>query len=304
MPGRAKRMLKLRVGETSGVDAPAHQLPGWMIQKAEGAEGAESVFEDELDDEIEEVLRSLGGAVEVDVADLLRENLDALPEPTRKAAEAFLATIDNEGGTMPTEAELQKALDDEKAARSEAERQLAVLKAGGTLVEAGAGDDSEEAEFRKALATLPAPIAKAWEEDRARSREAEKIAKAERDKRVDAEYVAKADGFSYLPVNSATLGPVLREIDEKLSKEAAAEITRLLKAANAGGSEFFSELGGAGGQAGGSAWDEIVTKANKLRADSLASGNELTFEKAVEKVTDIDNELATRYRAELTGQGR
>ncbi|HWI05729.1 MAG TPA: hypothetical protein VNT52_18120 [Acidimicrobiales bacterium] len=150
----------------------------------------------------------------------------------------------------------------EALTKAQGERDAAVAKAAELEAElakanGGPAGESEEEALAKALATMPEPVRKAWLEGQERIAKAEAAAtkaaedaKVEKDARVSAEYLTKAKGTDYsgLPTKAETLGTVLREVDEKLSDVAKAELHRLLKAGahavTSGGD--FREYGGAG----------------------------------------------------------
>ena len=253
---RGKRMKNLRIEENSGVDAPAHLAPGWIVRKS---------ADDDLDERIEAVVaqleKQLGTEQEempVDqFVELLTKGRDAVSDEAEKAKfDAAIKAISGGGAGAESEsagqAALAKAQADTKAAEDRAAKAEAALKA----LTAGAPPDTEAEALTKALDTLPEPLRKAWEANQTRLAEAvakaeaaEKRAGEEHTARVKREYLEKARDFAALPAKAETLGDVLREVDEKLTKEAGAELLRILKAANAladGDSAAFKELGGPG----------------------------------------------------------
>lgn len=297
---RAKRLVKPTQKETSGVDHPAHKSEGWWIFKEEG----------DPDPDMAEVLAAL-------------DNKDDAGAPPPAGTEAAPAA-DTEGATVPdapkpdtgtakTEAEpdvakqleeLRKELATEKAEREKAETARKALA--DAVVKSTGGDPTvltaeaiEKAEFDKAVATLPEPVAKAWLADRERLAKAEQVAKAEHDARISREYLEKAEGFKHLPANRETLGTVLRAVEsgQPLTTETAAEVTRLLKAADnaMGTSGIFTPHGGAGEPAKGGAYAELTAKAEELRKADPA----LAKESAVVKAMSDNPELARRYHEEM-----
>jgi hypothetical protein len=109
---------------------------------------------------------------------------------------------------------------------------------------AGAGVSKSASQEQDVLKSLPEPVRKRLEETEARLAEAERVAKAERDTRLDAEFVAKARDLRNLTVDPTTLGRTLRTVAES-APDAYPEIARILKSANAALAEgaLYKELG-------------------------------------------------------------
>lgn len=100
--------------------------------------------------------------------------------------------------------------------------------------EARDGDAMSRDEFEAALAEL-----------RQRAEAAEAMARAERDKRVESEFVARVETYGSLPESASTLGPVMKRASEALSKEDFEIIENTLKAAGSAleQSELFKARG-------------------------------------------------------------
>lgn len=62
---------------------------------------------------------------------------------------------------------------------------------------------------------------------------AEEMARAERDKRVESEFIDRVKGYGTLPVDASMFGPVMKRASEALSKEDFDQIESVLKAAGA-----------------------------------------------------------------------
>jgi hypothetical protein len=168
-------------------------------------------------------------------------------------------------------------------------------------VEEALATAAEKAELEKAdlFPAVKAALAKA-EEDRKeatrKAEEAERIAKEERDTRLNKEFVVKAEGFKGLTVEAAKFGPILKAASEKLDKSDFDELDRILKAADEQivKGELFKEAGGHG-PAPSDAFEEATRKAEELRK----SDSSLTKEQALEKALDADSDLQSRYLAEM-----
>lgn len=333
-PLRGRRMVDIKAAETSGVDHPAHLVEGWAVMKA--ADGATSATD------LVERLKAEGLEVEkmapAALATMLREAVGALPPNAQGPARALIAALGGTtkeagmpetdpagGGAGGTEtptleaqvatlaaqvADLTKALDTSKAAgeaatkaRTEAEAKL--LEATKALSGAPANPPTEAEALAKAMESLPEPVRKAWMEDRGRIAKAEKMAADERDARLSAEYLTKARELGGVPAKPEDLATLLREADEKLSKEAGAELGRLLKAvaAQEATSDLFKEAGAAGGGPSyGSAWDKVAQEAQALVKASVATGVNLTFDQAVDKVATTNPQLIAAYQREVSAQ--
>jgi len=123
----------------------------------------------------------------------------------------------------------------------------------------------------------------------------EGIAKAEKDARLTAEYVAKCATFKGLPIKADDDHAVLREIDEKLSPDVAKRVTELLRAADAGmiAAGLFKAAGSdQSGGGTGDAWSEIDAKAQGLIAKA---DGKLDYSAAVDQVTKAHPDLYKRY---------
>lgn len=223
---------------------------------------------------------------------------------------------DAQGGTNMDNAELQAALQKAEQERDQAKTDLAkseqeLEKAKKTPKKP---DEEDEDENPLNKSDLPEPVRKALqkaEDDRQtaiakaeeagrEAKEANDLAKAEREERVSAEFIQKAEAFKGLPTEPSQFGPLLKEANEKLSKENYDELQRVLKAADAGltEGELFKEQGRAGGgrppESDTSAAAEVTRKAEELRK----SETDLSMEQAKAKVMKGDRDLQARYLAE------
>lgn len=121
---------------------------------------------------------------------------------------------------------------------------------------------------------------------------AEKMAKAEKEARLNKEFIQKAAEFDGLAVKAEELGPVLKAASESLSEEQFAKLEEVLKGASNAikTGEVFKEVGS--GEAGSSSvWDEIQKKAEELRKEDTS----LSKEAAETRVLEENPDLYTRY---------
>lgn len=209
---------------------------------------------------------------ETDVQDQDQEiEKEGLPEE----AVAYIEVLEETNG------ELRKQLDDLKV-------QVEQLNA------AMEDDDDEEGDEDLLKSADPALVAMVKGlQDRAEA--AEIIAKAERDHRLNQEFIAKAAEYDKLPTSPAEFGPVLKAMADKLDDQTMDAVTTLLRAANALiGEGNFQEIGKSGSQPATS-MDRITAAANKLReADPT-----LTQEAAITKAVELDPSLYNAYKQEV-----
>lgn len=130
----------------------------------------------------------------------------------------------------------------------------------------------------------------------------EKLAKSE-DERLAKQYAAEvSDSFGSLALDPKKDGPVLKAIDEKLSKDEAARVREILTSTNAllEKSDLFVEKGaggGDGGGAGGTAWAQI----QKLAKEKVDKKECETIELAIDAVMHDKPELYEQHQAETNG---
>ena len=145
-------------------------------------------------------------------------------------------------------------------------------------------------------------VSKAMEEVRKanmRAEEAERIAKAERDFRLNEEYVSKARSFVGLPVSPAEFGPVLKRLQENMHEDDVQMIEKALSAANetiaSGG--FFSEFGKRGTGA-----SEPISKIDQKAQELVSKSENMSMEAARALVVEQDPSLYDEYLAEHESQ--
>lgn len=240
----------------------------------------------------------------------------------REGADAPEDTI-RKDRTMPddkTPEELQAALDkaekdaeevqkkhDEELKKAQDERDAALAKADPSKkapTKDGEPDSDDEGETAETSKAVKAALAKADEQRVAlekRVEGAETIAKEERDRRVTAEFITKAEGYGSLSVKPTEFGPVLKRIAEKVDKADFDVLEQLLGATNEQVSKgaLFRELGSSvGGQAvPEGAYAEIQQKAEQLRK----SDSKLSKGEAEARAMSENPDLQARYLAEMRG---
>jgi hypothetical protein len=145
--------------------------------------------------------------------------------------------------------------------------------------------------------SVPEAVRKRFEELEKRAKEAEEVAKRERDERVLREYVAKAQAFRGLPVQPDEFGKVLKSLAEKAPEEYQ-KVEDVLKAADEAiaKGKLFAEVGKSGGGTTGGALAQLESIA---KSKMEASGGTLTKEQAFAKACEENPTLYEQYRREM-----
>jgi hypothetical protein len=115
-----------------------------------------------------------------------------------------------------------------------------------------------------------------------RAKAAEEIAKAERDLRLEREFVAKAAEFN-LPVKSADLGPVLKRAAENLEEDDFKTIIKCLRAASAS-EDYGVNLYGEVGKRGGGDNADILSSVEAAAQEIVGKSADVTTEAATLQV--------------------
>lgn len=148
----------------------------------------------------------------------------------------------------------------------------------------------------KALESVPDVVREALAKAQESAANAERIAKAEADLRVNREYIAKAATLiDHLPADAGSVGPILRTVAEHGGEAQAAELDRLLKAASeqAKAAGLTAAVGTSRTTAVGGAW-AAITKA----AEPVAAEKGISIEAAIDLVTASRPELVAALRSE------
>ena len=228
----ARKMVKLKVIETSGVDHPAHLNEGWVVMKhqdnPETTEGADVSEETE--------------AIETNEADVITESLV-------KAQERI--------------AELEEALEIEKAKKK--------MPFGDkeTAEETVAPDEEDDSYLMK---SVPEAVREMLNKAKADADVAREELRKEREERRDAEFVAKAQSaWNLLPVDATEVGKAMRRLTD-VDAPLAETIAKALDAANAQAesANIFAEIGTAGRPDNGDAYGKVQALAKSLVADGKA----------------------------------
>lgn len=178
MSKKQRKMVALKVLETSGVDHPAHLEEGWIVMKNADDKSEDSVSEAAETEKMEQGLE-----------------------------EAYIERV----------VELEKALaaadDRVKALEAEVEK----AKAASVEIEVGEEEDDMEEE-EDMMKSLPQPVREMLEKAANEAAEAREELRKERERRADEEFVAKAAAWSHLTMDPKEVGPALRRLTESDSK--------------------------------------------------------------------------------------
>ncbi len=127
------------------------------------------------------------------------------------------------------------------------------------------------------------------------AKRAAEIAKAERELRLQKEYLQKAEEFSNLTIEKDKMANVLRKIDESLNEEDAEEVRRALKAAAeaAEAENLFKAAGTPGGST-----SSVEEKINTLAKEMVQKGEAKDINAAWTKILSANPDLYKEYLAE------
>lgn len=183
--------------------------------------------------------------------------------------------------------------------RAEALAQLRAVEASKERAQKMSEETTITEDIAKRLADLEKCAKDA--EDRATAAEAKHeealtLAKAEKDARLTAEFIRKAEGFANLPVKPDVLGPILKKLTEALSAEEYTQVTTILSAANTAAAPIFTEHGRSGGDAGQSATERLDTLAKSM----VSEGKAKDYPAAITAISSNKEhaQLLRDYRAE------
>jgi len=266
------RLSDMEFDEVSLVNRPANQLSKVVLFKsADSEERAVPGHKDKKMDEDEEEISKPGHYGKMEDHDDEDEEEDSKSGHKMKK---------DDGEAIDLPSEVYEYIDALESANAEMVDELSKM----------AEYIEEETDILKSADPQIVEIVKAAEE---RAEAAEKIAKAERDYRIEQEFIAKAAEFNALSVDASSLGPVLKAAAEVMDEEAFGVIIDALSAANETVSEsgLFSEVGKSTSFESGSSTDSIEKAAARLREEDTS----LTHAQAISKAVELDPSLYTEY---------
>lgn len=279
--------------EISLVTRPANQLSKVVLFKSDTTDG-----EDMSDTEVIEAGDEATEAEATDEADVekgagygkgkkmmgrpmpaMEDDDDDEEEPTAKMGRKMKKDDD----TIELPSEVYEYISSLEAANAEMVEQL----------EKAAEEEAKTEDILKSADPQIVELVKAAEE---RAVAAEQIAKAERDFRLEREFIGKAAEMTNLPIEAEAFGKVLKAAAEALDTEVFESLMSVLTAANEGigSGSLFAEVGKSGSFENDGATSEI----NKAAARLIEANPSLTHEQAVAKAVESD---PTLYNAYLRG---
>lgn len=130
-----------------------------------------------------------------------------------------------------------------------------------------------------------------------RAEAAEMIAKAERDFRLERDFVSKAHTLDSLPLDAEAFGKVLKSVAESVSSDDFAAVWRVLEAANNGMRDagMFKEIGKSSGTHDDGPASTIEKAAARIREQHPS----MSREQAISKALELDPNLYTAYLREV-----
>jgi len=264
--------------EISLVTRPANQLSKVVLYKSGDMDMPET---DEMFDE--DIEMEKGGYKKG------HPNHDDDPESERNRIvdedEAILRLKESKKKGMKKDAEVDSMLEYIEALESANESLMAKLDE--------AEDSYEDSDILKSADPAIVELVKAAED---RAAVAEEIAKAERENRLQREFIEKAAAYDNLPVEAGTFGIVLKDAAENMDAEAYDALTTVLSAANEAIAQggFMSEIGVTKSFDAESGMGRIEQVASVLQSENP----DLTREAAIAKAVTDDPSLYDIYNEE------
>lgn len=278
----ARKLVRLNIKETSGVDHPAHRHDGWVVMKSASPADVTSILDEVRPTEDEEIVKEAVIENPPVVEIVYDGSLDVFPEIAKAAEPDFtgleIPTYVSKEETMPfTPDEMAPEVVIIPEAASEAE----IIKAMPATIRKMLDDASAQAEaaLRKAAASEQALI-------------------AEREARADEAAVMKAAQWSHLTIDPTVVGPALRRLSEA-DPVLANEVVKALDSANtvAETNVVFTEVG----TDAPAPTNDAFSKMENLAKAAVANGTSPSFEAALMAVAQSNPDLYTAY---LNEKGR
>ena len=290
MTAIGNRLTDMEFDEISLVNRPANQLSKVVLFKSD-AEAAsmtdETVVEEEttIDEDMTEDSIDKGGMYGHSKGKQKRRRKKGAPE---------ILIDDEEGDVKVTKDDIEK---DSVDLPSEVYEYISALEAANSELteqlqknDEEAQQEAEQEDILKSADPEIVAIVKAAEE---RAEAAEVIAKAERDFRLEREFVSKAASLDNLSIEADAFGKVLKNAAEALSQEDFDALMGALEGANSSveAGAVFAEVG----KASSFENDGPTSALNKAAASLRESDSTLTPEAAVAKAVSEDPTLYEQY---------
>lgn len=265
----AKHLKNLRIFTIGSVDHPCNQAAKVALVKRHDPDINRSKGKEEFIVPFsEEVLKSLPGTVQAEILKL-QQQADLAAQLTTQVQQL---TTDN-GNLTKRVKELEDANE---------------------VLEKKLNPPSEE----ELLKSLPESLRKMFEDAKKIADDAQAVAKAEKDARLNAEFISKAKELNSLTVDPEAFGPLLKRASEVMAAADFEALMQVFKAADAQLKEagLFKEHGRNSDGGGG----DVLKRAQAL-ADELKKNNPtLTIEQALTKVWEQNPDLYSQYSSKST----
>jgi len=256
---KKRKMVALKVLETSGVDHPAHLEEGWIVMKNATKEATVSEEQVGMDENLEEAY--IERVVEL--------------EKALSASQAQVEELEKANEEMEKASKKKQVMGDEETAADAA--------------------DPEEEDDSYMMKSLPQPVREMLEKAANETAMVREELKKERDSRRDEEFVAKASGWSHLTIDAKEVGPSLRKLSD-IDPSLASQVEKALEGANAQAESaaIFGEIGRGSRPDDGNAYARVEAMAKAAHA----SGEFKTTEQAMTAIIQQNPDLYAAYRAE------
>jgi len=257
---KQRKMVALKVLETSGVDHPAHLEEGWIVMKNAG-----NTTEATVSENTETTAQEMDPTLEEAYIDRIVEL-----EKSLAASEKLVADLNEK-------AEKAKMKMEEEEEEEEEEEM------------------DEEETYKALVKSLPEPVREMLKKAEDAATKATEELRKERETRRDEEFVKKAAGWAHITVNAQEFGPALRRLTD-MDAALAEQVEKALEAANAQAESaaIFTEIGR------GSRPDEsnAYAKVQALAKAAHQAGEFATVEQAVAGIIHKNPDLYAAYRNE------
>ena len=305
----ANRLSDMEFDEVSLVTRPANQLSKVLLFKSDtnAEEEMPEVVEEVIETEAEEVLEEV---VPEEVSEETSEvekgygkmSMKGKKMPMSMTGEDDEEMMEDEDEMPMKKGKMKMKKDSEIEIPSEVFEYIEALEAANEELvasiekmheEANALQEAEKEDIFKSADPRLVEIVKAAEE---RAMVAESIAKAERDFRLEREFVSKAQELDSLPVKAEEFGLLLKSVADALTEEQYNSIWQVLSAANSSvaKSGMFEEVG----KSSSSDSDAPMSVIEKAASAIMTENPALTKEQAVAKALQADASLYTQYLRE------
>jgi hypothetical protein len=294
----ANRLTDMEFDEVSLVTRPANQLSKVLLFKSDTE--SENEMPEVAVDEVVESSEEVVDETTEETTEVEKGKMKKMPKMEIEVSEEDDMEDDEEEMPMKKKGKMKKDEDSEVEIPAEVFEYIEALESANEELMASiekmeAEKHAElmqaEEEILKSADPRLVEIVKAAEE---RALAAETIAKAERDFRLEREFVSKASELDALPVKADEFGLLLKSVADVLTEEQYDAIWQVLSAANASiaKSAMFGEVGKSSAPSDNDGPMNIIEKA---AARLMNDEPHLTKEQAIAKAVAADATLYTQY---------